>query len=206
MGSSLTIVSDCSYSGKWINDWARKLDELNIPACGHHARKKKFLIKIIASCQHDEEATALSFISEGVDFDEDEKGLMHCHDGKVLESEQRCFGIDFRVIRCRKESHETCEIDSGSSKFTWKECISGSSELIYIVTGENEDHEKVWHCLLLDRKKLDVFKGAVSTRGETVDVSSYGEILYSDIGHKPPVWLHRNLELRFVKCPTDMMD
>uniref|UniRef100_A0A1X7U1P3 Uncharacterized protein n=1 Tax=Amphimedon queenslandica TaxID=400682 RepID=A0A1X7U1P3_AMPQE len=115
MGSSLTIVSDCSYSGQWINDWAMKLDEFNIPACGHHARKKKFLIKIIASCQHNEEATALSFISEGVDFDGDEKGLMHCHDGKVLESGQRCFGINFRVICCRKGSHGTFEIDSSCS-------------------------------------------------------------------------------------------
>ncbi|XP_019856607.1 PREDICTED: uncharacterized protein LOC109585103 [Amphimedon queenslandica] len=206
MGSSLTIVSDCSYSGQWINDWARKLDEFNIPACGHHARRNKFLIKIIASCQHDEEATALSFISEGVDFDEDEKGLMHCHDGKVLESGQRCFGIDFRVICCGKGRDETCEIDSScSSKFTWTQCISGSSELIYIVTGKSKEHENVWHCLLLDKKKLDVFKGAVST-AETIDVSSYGEILHSGIGNKPPAWLHRDLELRFVKCPSDMMD
>ena len=205
MGFSLTIVSDCSYSGKWISDWAKKLDEFNIPACGHHVRKNKFLIKILASCQHNEEATALSFISEGVDFDEDEKGLMHCHNQKVLKSGQRCFGIDFRVIRCHKGSEDYCEIDSSSSKFTWTECISGNSELIYIVQGENEDHENVWHCLLLDSKKLDMFKRAVSTR-ETIDVSSYGEILYSGIGHEPPVWLHRDLELRFVKCPADHTD
>lgn len=179
------------------------MDESNIPACGHHARNNKILIKIIASCQHNKEATALAFIKEGLSFDEVEKGIMHCPDSRVLKSGQKTSGIDFRAIRCDKESDEICEIQCNESKYTWSDCVSGKLELIYTVSGTNEDQESVWHCVLIDEEKVSAFTEAVAA-GDDIDVQEYGEVLESGSGLEPPATLYQELELRFVKCMTEL--
>jgi hypothetical protein len=65
-GRLLTIISDCSYSGKWIESCVNKLDELGIPSCGHHTRKHGVLLQVFTSCEANEKATALTYINEGV--------------------------------------------------------------------------------------------------------------------------------------------
>ena len=54
-GRYLYIVTDCCYSGAWVVECARLLDEDDIK-CGHGARRKQVYIKVFAACLPDESA------------------------------------------------------------------------------------------------------------------------------------------------------
>ena len=194
-GKSLTIISDCSYSGNWVEDCAKILDEKCVAFCGHHVIKEGLLIKIIASCQSDKEATALSFITEGVHYDEEEKGVIHCPEN-ILKSGQNPTGMDFRNIRCScSKRDDACTI---SCNMSWSNCVSSNIGLIYTIRGENEDKEKLWHCILVDREEVDNFESSVKS-GKKIDISKYGELLCSGWGVDPPKSTVEDLELRFLK-------
>ncbi|XP_019856994.1 PREDICTED: uncharacterized protein LOC109585377 [Amphimedon queenslandica] len=194
-GKSLTIISDCSHSGNWVKECAKKLDEKRIPFCGHQVMEEGIFIKIIASCQSDKEATALSFITEGVHYDEEEKGVIHCPEN-ILKSGQKPSGMDFRNIRCScSKKDDPCRITCNMS---WSNCVSSSTDLIYTIHGEDEDKEKLWHCILVDKEEVDNFKSLVQS-GERIDVSKYGEIICSGWGVDLPKSSIQDLELRFLK-------
>ncbi len=56
-------------------------------------------------------------------------------------------------------------------------------DLVYIVRGEDRGR-KAWHYVLVDKVKLPLFKQKLK-EGD-LDVSHYGEILYSGWGENPP--------------------
>lgn len=172
-GKSLTIISDCSYSGKWINECAKKLDEVGIPSCGHHTRKKGMLLKIVASCGSTEEATVLSYIKEGVYYDEEDKGVIYCP-GKPLASGQTPMCVDFRDICCSNHS-ESCEVDSSC---TWEDRLANKCHLIRFICGRVD--RPVWYCVLVDENyELNTNIGAVN-------IAKYGKVLHSEWGENPP--------------------
>ena len=115
-GKRLTIDSDCSYSGNWIKDCVKTLDDLGIPSCGHHTREQGILLKIFCSCGANEEAAVLCFITEANEFDETNKYLVTDYD-KELSSGQTTNRGNFTDIYCNKTATETCEVDS---TFTWE--------------------------------------------------------------------------------------
>ncbi|XP_019849060.1 PREDICTED: uncharacterized protein LOC109580415 [Amphimedon queenslandica] len=191
-GKPLTIVSDCSYSGNWINECGKRLDELNVLSCGHHTREQGLLFKIYASCRPNQEATALCYINEAVEYSEADVDVI-LWINKTLTSGQKTMSIDFRTIHCGKPANEPCEADTDC---TWNDYLSNKYHLIYLVRGKEKGYA-AWHYVLVDEEKLVDFKTQVATK--SIELSKYGKILESGFGKDPPKGIDRKLELRFGK-------
>ena len=184
----LTIVSDCSYSGNWINDCIAKLDELGIPSCGHHTREQGIILKIFCSCQANEEATVMVYINEAVELNK-EGGFIYRTLTK-LSSEQTTSSGDFRSIRCGKFADEQCEISS-----SWEDRLTGKYKYVYLVRGEDRGW-KAWHYVLVDKDKVDDFKAKIATG--TINVAEYGKVLRSGWGKDPPKDIARMIDLQYM--------
>ena len=70
-GKVLTLICDCSYSGSWVKQCAKKLDEIGIPSCGHHTREQGIWIKVYCLCRNDQQASLLAFCEEAISVDEE---------------------------------------------------------------------------------------------------------------------------------------
>ena len=188
-GKPLLIISDCSYSGNWINDCAKRLDEMNVPSCGHHTRVQGLLFYIFTSCQPNEEATALCSINEAVQYSGADKAVLFWK-GKTLTSGQKTMWTDFRLIRCSKPADESCEADSDC---TWNDCLI-KFRLLYLVRGEDRGCP-AWHYVVVDEEKLDDFKAKVASG--TINVTNYGRVLKSGWGKDPPKDTAHKINLRY---------
>ena len=184
----LTIVSDCSYSSNWINDCIAKLDELDIPSCGHHTREQGILLKIFCSCEANEEATVMAYINEAVELNK-EGGFIY-YFGKKLSSEQTTSHGNFSSIRCGKFADEQCEIST-----SWEDRLTGKQKYVYLVRGKDRGRE-AWHYVLVDKDKLDDFKAKIATG--TIDVAEYGKVLCSGFGKDPPKDIERMIDLQYM--------
>ena len=187
-GKQLTIVSDCSYSGNWIKDCVKTLDDIGISSCGHHTKEQGILIKVFSSCKSKEEATIAAFINEAVAIDEKKKCLNFY--SKELSTGQNTAYGDFIQIRCSKAT-EPCEINS-----KWKDRFLEGSRL-FLLCGKDRGR-KAWHYLLVDEDKLDAYNALFSDGSRpSIDCSKYGKVLYSGWGEDPPKETSRKIELRF---------
>ena len=183
----LTVVSDCSYSSNWINDCIAKLDELDIPSCGHHTREQGILLRIFCSCQANEEAIVMAFINEAVGLNK--KGGLIFRAPKKLSSKQTISSGDFRSIRCGKVANEQCEISS-----SWEDRFAGK-RYAYLIRGTDRGRE-AWYYLLVDKHKVDDFKAKLATM-ETIDIEEYGKVLDSGYGKYPPKDIERMIYLQY---------
>ena len=188
-GKPLTITSDCSYSGNWINDCAKRLDDLNVPSCGHHTREQGLLFNIFTSCQPKEEATALCYINEAVVYSEADKAVLFWT-SKTLTSGQKIMCTDFRTIRCGKPANESCEADSDC---TWNDHLNIKYHLVKLVRGKDRGCP-AWYYVVVDEEKLDDFKAKLAAGA--IDVTDYGRILKSGWGEDPPKDIDRKIDLR----------
>ena len=175
-GKVLTLVCDCSYSGRWVEQCAKKLDEIGIPSCGHHTRDQGILIKVYCSCKSDQKSEMLVFCNEGVFT---ESGILWYRSDKQLTAGQQAFGANFCIIRCRKKPEETCEV---LPHHTWMERLF-LGPYVYLVRGKDKD-KPAWYYVLVDKEKEDDFKAKVATG--TIDVADYGKIICSGWGENPP--------------------
>lgn len=175
-GKRLTIITDCSYSGQWVVDAAKKMDEIGIPSCGHYTRKEGILLKIFASCQPNGEAYVLAF-AEGIQFN---NGKMNFPLGENMVLGQSPYYGDFRAIRCRKLDTEACEI---GLTCTWQDRVIHGSKYLYLVRGKDRG-DPAWHYVLVDKDKVEDFKLKVSTGN--IDVAKYGKVIASGWGKDPP--------------------
>ena len=96
---------------------AKFLDEEGVKACGHSARKKRILLKVLASCQPGQDSAELAYTTRAMYVGED--GDVYRGLGKKL-SEQHTFGVDFTKVKCGKGEKEECTISSDS---TWEKTI-----------------------------------------------------------------------------------
>ena len=175
-GKLLTINSDCSYSGSWIKDCAKTLDDLHISSCGHHTREAGILLNVWSSCDIKEEATALCYVNEAIRFDEDQKSVVTEFNTKLTSGQNTKLG-DFRQIRCSKEMKEPCEVDQ-YCKTTWEDRMFPKSHLVYLV------RSRKWQYVQVDEDKVDEFKQQVN-KG-IVNVAYYGRVLIAGWGQDPP--------------------
>lgn len=183
-GKRLTIVSDCSYSGNWIRDCVKKLDEIGIPSCGHHTREQGILLKVFASCKEKEESKVMVFAKEGIGIGKS-NGIVYFQ--KKLSSGQTTGYGDFRLIRCSTPDLP-CEIVS-----TWNDRFLVAS-LIYLVRGKDRGRE-AWHYVLVDEDKLEDFKAKVASGN--IDVAKYGKVLHSGWGKDAPKDIARRIGLKY---------
>ena len=189
-GKRLIIHSDCSYSGNWIKDCVKTLDDLGIPSCGHHTREQGILLSVFCSCDIDEETTAMCYITEATEFDEIDNSIVVLVNTKLSSGQTTKLG-DFVEIRCSKTAAETCEIES---MCTWEDRFY-NYHLVKLVSNKDEDKE-VWHIVLVDEDKIEAFKNIASS--ETIDIAEYGTVLYSGRGQNPPKDIIRKVYLRFM--------
>ena len=103
-GRTLTIVTDCHSSGKWVSECAKFLDEQGVKPCGHSAREKGILLKVYALCQTGQDATELYYTTRAMELKED--GYVYHYWGKELSAQQKTHGINFTTLRCGKEEEE----------------------------------------------------------------------------------------------------
>ena len=115
----ITILSDCSYSGKWVRECARALDSLHIPPCGHRARENGALVKVFASCQSDQEAC---YSIEAVTVKDD--GSIGYSAKQLTQQKPTCF--DSTKLACCREPDSPCP-KTTFQHLTW-ENTSGQEE------------------------------------------------------------------------------
>ena len=188
----LYIFSDCSYSGQWVVDCAKCLDEMGIGACGHEAIKHGILIKVFSTCQPSQKATLGSYVGQkGIYFNETDCSIW-IHYGKNLSDSQTTYGLDFTRIKCLQLDGPTapCRLPDIPAKCSWKwkdtialKYDNRPSSLIYTVRGTDRGR-KAWHVVLVERELIDDFREKVSTG--TIDVAKYGYVIKSGWGKDPP--------------------
>ena len=175
-GKVLYLVCDCSYSGSWVEQCARKLDEMGVPSCGHHTRKQSILIKVCCSCESDQQATWLTYSEEG--FYVNEELILRFSYSKKLTSSQTTLAIDFTHIQCRKKSDEECEVPP---HHTWVDRII-NWPYVYLVRGHDKDRP-VWYYVLVDKEKVEEFIAQEATG--CMYVAEYGKVLRFGRGKNP---------------------
>ena len=194
-GKVLTIISDCSYSGQWLKDCVKVLDEKSILSCGHHCKKNDIQIKVICSCQENEMATTLAFINAVQVQD----GHIWFYPLRSLQSGQTtAMRGDFTMICCgsRDVDPSKCEIKEGFN-CNWEERLFTDLSLIYLIVGCKgfDSLDCFWYYILVDKDKHDLFRERLQR--ENIDIALFGEILYSGKGHEPDEQTQHNMKLRF---------
>ena len=108
-GEILYIVADCCFAGQWVQNLAKCLTSQNIGACGHYARDRGILIKIMAACQPDELAYDGAYSERAVFIDASDKHLTFDAAKIVMGTVHHtsCF-LDTTKIRCSNLPDEEC--------------------------------------------------------------------------------------------------
>ena len=163
------------------------MDELGIPAYGHHSRDQGILLKLFCSCQHNQEATLMAFIKK-VELNDKKQTLYPI---KELEPGQTACYSDFRSICCSKKASESCELNDQS--FKWEDRLL-KGERIYLIRGKDKG-KQAWHYVLVDEDKIVTFNAKV--KSGNIDVADYGTVLYSGWGQDPPKDIKHKIDLRF---------
>ena len=180
-GRVLTIVSDCSYSGRWVRDCMEFLDEQGVQPCGHKAREKGILIKLSASCKPNQIPTEYLYSVSGV-FNDKNTGMMGQYLSKQLLETQTMYGIESSHLRCSSKTiTEPCTLKPG---YTWRKKEEGSR--VHLVRGKNRGRP-AWHYVLVvdDEDTMRKFIEKVSSR-QIINVRDYGQVLHSGWGEYPP--------------------
>ena len=185
-GRVLTIHSDCSYAGQWMNQFQAFLDEQGVQPCGHSARDKGILLKLFASCQSNEVPYRLLYSIRANGNDKNNGQHFIKPDGFEIAHSQHSKFIDSTSICCKNESiDELCTLKPGYNWHKWS-----ASNRIFKVRGEDQGRP-AWHYVLVvdDQDTIDRFKEL--TMGEnagkgTINMNDYGQVLKSGWGEEPP--------------------
>ena len=190
----LYIFSDCCYSGQWVVDCAKCLDEMGIGACGHQAIKHGILLKVFTSCQPNQRATLGGYVAQkGILFYEKDQNICF-YSFKKLSDTQTSYGVDFTKIKCFQLEGPTapCRLPDIPAKCSWKwediialELEKRPTKLLFTVHGEDRGWD-AWHIVLVERDLLDDYNNKIIQSG-SIDVADYGYIIKSGWGKDPPV-------------------
>ena len=187
----LHIFSDCCYSGQWVVDCSKCLDEMGIGACGHALREKGILIKISASCQPSQKATIGIFPSQGIFYDDDHNSMFY-YSNKELSKMQTTYDGNFLKTKCLQFQGPTapCKLPDIPSRCSWKwvdviaiDFKDRPSSLIYTIRGKVQG-KKAWQCVLVEKKLVDKFKAELSIG--IINASRFGYVISSGWGKMPP--------------------
>ena len=197
-GRVLTIVSDCSYSGSWVGEAMKFLDEQGVGPCGHVAKEKGILIAVYSSCQSHEIPTKLAFSTHSIRNDKNTGDVafgvgLRCvksHDG------QHPCGINSTQVRCKNKIDQPCTMAPGS---TWEKWAI-HDRIIQVRT--YDAGRPAWLCLLLvdDDETLNF----LFENPSTVHFSDYGMVLTRGLGPPPdhdinelPQWLRMQYYINY---------
>ena len=178
----LEIISDCSYSGQWVRECAKALDSLHIPPCGHRARENGAMIRVLASCQHNEEAAEPCYSLEALTLEED--GSVTVGSRQLTQQKSTCF--DSTKSICCRGPDSPCP-KTTFQHLTWENAVDKSITLILVQRREGEDGD-TWYYLLLHQAGeayCEEFKSQYR-RNPSLRLSDWGYILESGEGQDPP--------------------
>ena len=190
MGKLLYIYSDCCYSGNWVVDCAKCLDEMGVRACGHQAIEQGMLFKIFTSCQPNQKATLQRFVKDGISFYDNS---IHCYIVKEFSKSQTTYGCDFTQTFCMqmKGLSAPCRIPDIPLQYTWKwidivntDHTKRPANLVKLVRSMDKGRE-AWHYVLIEKEMEETFNETVTTYTMD-DVSKYGFLVQSGLGRDPP--------------------
>ena len=131
-GWYLYIVSDCCYSGAWVEECARILDRDGI-TCALDAQHQQILIKVFAACLSNEKAWDKFYTEcKGVKFHSkrDPKSIVFAEHRKLEhksgEGSQTTIGMDFtRTDWCILGEDGRCSV---RHKYTWTQLVQCLTE------------------------------------------------------------------------------
>ena len=191
-GKILYIFADCCYSGQWVVDCAKCLDEMGIGACGHQAREQGILLKIFTSCYPNQIATLDYYImQEGMYFDEKDS-TVSLYNNKNVSNSQTTYTGDFTKIRCLQLEGPMapCQLPNIPVKCSWKwedivalDSKKRPSSLLFTVCGTDRGRN-AWYIVLVERKLLDAFNEQLSE--DKINLNKYGHVIKSGWGKDPP--------------------
>ena len=205
-GKLLYITTDCSYSGQWVVECAKCLDEMRIGACGHQTREQGILIKVFASCQPHQKATSGSYVTqEGIYYNETWNSI-GVYSNKKLSDTQTSYGCDCTKTKCLQLEGPTspCRLPDIPAKCSWKwqDVVATDWEnrpvsLIYTVRGQDRGRN-AWHTVLAERALLDDFN--LKIKSGNIDVADYGYVIKSGWGEDPPKAILEAIEKNAPNC------
>ena len=176
----LYIISDCSYSGCWIQDMANMFDDMGIPPCGHPMREQGILLKLWASCHSSEQATYMQYAQEGLKIEND--GILTQELSYVGKFWNRLY-LNTTQSFCLSKDLNVCKLDLEPFSLEWQHLAKSSSPLVHLVRGKDKG-KPAWHYVLVEEGKLNMFKDKVSSGN--INVTEYGVVLKSGWGKDPP--------------------
>ena len=184
-GRTLYIISDCSYSGKWVESCKEFLDEVGVQPCGHSAQKKGIKLKVWCSCQPEQIGSSLIYSARGNGNDKN-TGSKYVSNGYLIAPDQTTCGVDFTKLTCGKTPEEECAL---VPTFTFQLKKTLLSRL-FRVRGKDRGRP-VWHIVLLvdDPVTIRIFKEKTqgeNARTQTIKMDDYGEAIKSGLGQNPP--------------------
>ena len=186
-GKSLAIYTDCCYSGQWVVDCAKILDEMGIGACGHQATQQGIYIRVVASCEPTQKAAVESFVvRNGIKFEDDYKTL-YFFSSKKLSCFQTTYTCDFTMVMCLQLEgpKAPCRLPDIPSRCSWKwvDIIAVKpKDRPYSRVRLVDNGIDVWHYVLVDKEMLGSFEASCTTN----NISQYGFVMTSGWGRIPP--------------------
>ena len=177
----LTIQTDCSYSGQWVRECAKTLDSLHIPPCGHRARENGAMLKVFASCQHNEEAAEPCYSVEAFTVNDDGSVAV----GSRQLTQQKPTWFDSTVLVCCRGPDSPCP-NTTFQHLTWENAVDKSITLTLVQRRERD--RDMWYYLLLHRAG-DAYHEEFESqyrRNPSLRLSDWGYILESGEGQDPP--------------------
>ncbi len=195
----LTIVSDCSYSGRWVKEAMTFMDTQGVGPCGHQAKEKGILVKVLASCYANEVPAELAFSTHAATNNKNTGIIIYYINRKEIHDDQHTSGLDFTAVQCNNKIDQPCTMALNS---TWQQWNRGKRT--YLVRGEDRGR-RVWHYLLLvdDEETMKEFHQKM---GGSVDFADYGQILKSGWGEDPSEetkkWIEENYSINYNDQPS----
>ena len=182
-GKLMTILTDCCYSGQWTIDCAKTLDSVGIPPCGHRARERGILVKVLASCQPDQKAAEPCYSVEGVTVEDD--GTLFFSAKKLAQ--QTSTWCDATQLTCYRGPNESCCSDEVLKNWTWQEALHGRLVKSIQTVRLSDQGRPTWHYLLLSDKSEE-YKKRFSERVKSgsINLTEWGYIIASGEGTEPP--------------------
>ena len=174
----LDIEADCSYSGQWVRECAKTLDSLGIPPCGHRVREKRALVRVLVSCQPDQEASEPCFSMEAVTT---EDGIVYSEQ----LTHQKSTMFDTTKLVCCRGPESPCP-KTTFQHLTWENAVD--KEISLCLIKRKERGREMWYYLLLHRAEDAYSKEFWSQyrRNPGLRLSNWGYILESGEGKEPP--------------------
>ena len=181
-GRVLTIVSDCSHSGSWVRECMTFLDQQGVGPCGHKARDKGILLKVLTSCLSHQIPRQLAYSVHGCKNEKNTGELIYTKPSHRISvqsklcDDQHSNVKDFTEVMCRGTQdgniEEACLCLPDASWKKW------SARMRTFTHKHRQDGRKAWHIIQLEDNDQAVLDYQVTNTlgfsGKTL-MSAWGE-------------------------------